>query len=74
MMCYHHMRFIILENVSLIHGMVTHHLETNFWKKKKIGKCSVSHICVCVEFGQNPYLLIHVLILDIWSRFSSTKI
>jgi hypothetical protein len=30
MICHHHMRFIILENVSPTYRMVTHHLKTNF--------------------------------------------
>jgi hypothetical protein len=32
-MCHHPMKFIILGNVSPTHGMMTHYLGTNFWRK-----------------------------------------
>jgi hypothetical protein len=44
------MRFIILENVSLTHEIMTHYLVTNF-EKKKFGKYSISfYVLVKINF------------------------
>jgi hypothetical protein len=48
-MMYHHlMRFIILENVSLTHEMMTHHLGTNFWETN-LGCVALSYLNIGVQ-------------------------
>jgi len=45
-MCHNLIRSIILGNMPQSHRIVTHQVETKFWKKKKsVGMLSISPVC-----------------------------